>query len=234
MAEAGNEAMGDDTPTPTPTPTPTLSSSSEAASRHVVVVMDGMEEFTTEPLKWALDNVIKPGCVVTLIGAMPWLNIPLSSKTWLDIWPINLEEMSFERGEREYLSEAKYAKLEAVISLCRKYGVFILFYFWLLFSKHILSLNLYYYFSFQVVPQKKVIMGHPLRLLIVEQISSLHATWVVFDKHQRSNRAFYAKKIKSNMVMLKEDGGVDMINREPEFPTDSTLDSKQSYYSLNS
>lgn len=54
------------------------------------------------------------------------------------------------------------------------------------------------------------------------------------DRHQRSNRAFYAKKIKSNMVMLKEDGGVDMINREPEFPTDSTLDSKQSYYSLNS
>lgn len=86
MAGAGNEDMEDDTPTPTPTPTqtptptptptPTLSSTSEAASRHVVVVMDGMEEFTTDPLKWALDNVIKPGCIVTLVGAMPWLNIP--------------------------------------------------------------------------------------------------------------------------------------------------------------
>lgn len=76
MEEVGNEAMGDNTPTPTPTPTPALSSSSEAASRHVVVVMDGMEEFTTEPLEWALENVIMPGCVVTLIGAMPWLNIP--------------------------------------------------------------------------------------------------------------------------------------------------------------
>lgn len=80
MAGSGNEATEDDTPQPTPTPTPTpmtsLSSSSEAASRHVVVVMDGMQEFTTEPLEWALENVIKPGCVLTLIGAMPWLNIP--------------------------------------------------------------------------------------------------------------------------------------------------------------
>ncbi|XP_008448679.1 uncharacterized protein LOC103490778 [Cucumis melo] len=207
MAGAGNEDMEDDTRTPTPTPTPTLSSTSEAANRHVVVVMDGMEEFTTHPLEWALDNVIKPGCLVTLVGAMPWLNIPLSSKTWLDIWPINLEEMSFEGVEREYISEAKYAKLEAVVSLCKKYGV---------------------------VPQKKVVMGHPLRLLIVEKISSLHATWVVFDKHQRGNRSYYAKKIKSNMVMLREDGSVDMINREPDFPSGSTLDSRQSYYSLNS
>uniref|UniRef100_A0A9I9D760 Uncharacterized protein n=1 Tax=Cucumis melo TaxID=3656 RepID=A0A9I9D760_CUCME len=76
MAGAGNEDMEDDTRTPTPTPTPTLSSTSEAANRHVVVVMDGMEEFTTHPLEWALDNVIKPGCLVTLVGAMPWLNIP--------------------------------------------------------------------------------------------------------------------------------------------------------------
>ncbi|KAG6577706.1 Ubiquitin carboxyl-terminal hydrolase 21, partial [Cucurbita argyrosperma subsp. sororia] len=181
--KAGDEAMGDDG-IATPTPTPSFSSSSEAANRHIVVVMDGMAEFTTKPLEWALDNVIKPGCVVTLIGAMPWLNIPLSSKTWLDIWPFNLEEMPF------------------------------------------------------VVPQKKVIMGHPLRLLIVEQISGLHATWVVFDKHQRNNRAFYAKKIKCNMVMLKEDGGVDMINREPEFPSASTSastsDSKPSYSTLTS
>lgn len=53
----------------------------------------------------------------------------VSSKTWLDIWPINLEEMSFEGVEREYISEAKYAKLEAVVSLCKKYGVYMYFYF---------------------------------------------------------------------------------------------------------
>lgn len=53
-------------------------------------------------------------------------------------------------------------------------------------------------------------------------------------RHQRGNRSYYAKKIKSNMVMLREDGSVDMINREPDFPSGSTLDSRQSYYSLNS
>jgi hypothetical protein len=38
--------------------------------------VDGMEEFTTEPLEWALKNVVVPGSVVTLVGVMPWLNIP--------------------------------------------------------------------------------------------------------------------------------------------------------------
>lgn len=34
----------------------------------------------------------------------------------------------------------------------------------------------------QVVPQKDVLMGYPSKLLVVEKITSLHATWVVFDR----------------------------------------------------
>lgn len=45
-------------------------------ARHVIIVMDAMKEFTTEPLEWALENVIKAGSVVILLGVMPWLNIP--------------------------------------------------------------------------------------------------------------------------------------------------------------
>lgn len=45
-------------------------------AKRVVIVMDGLKEFTTEPLKWALGNIATPGCTVTLLGAMPWLNIP--------------------------------------------------------------------------------------------------------------------------------------------------------------
>lgn len=44
--------------------------------KHVVVVMDGMRRFTTELLEWALENLIPAGCTVTLLGVMPWLNIP--------------------------------------------------------------------------------------------------------------------------------------------------------------
>ncbi|KAL5099963.1 hypothetical protein RYX36_004290 [Vicia faba] len=50
--------------------------SPENTNKHVVVVMDGMTEFTTEPLQWALDNVVTVECAVTLVGVMPWLNIP--------------------------------------------------------------------------------------------------------------------------------------------------------------
>lgn len=50
--------------------------STENTNKHVVVVMDGMTEFTTEPLQWALDNVVTVECALTLVGVMPWLNIP--------------------------------------------------------------------------------------------------------------------------------------------------------------
>lgn len=45
-------------------------------NKHVVVVMDGMTEFTKDTLQWALDNVVTAGCILTLLGVMPWLNIP--------------------------------------------------------------------------------------------------------------------------------------------------------------
>lgn len=45
-------------------------------TKHVLIVMDGMKEFTTEPLEWALENVINAGSTITLLGVMPWLNIP--------------------------------------------------------------------------------------------------------------------------------------------------------------
>lgn len=35
----------------------------------------------------------------------------------------------------------------------------------------------------QAVPQIKVAMGYPVRSVVIEQIISLHATWVVFDRY---------------------------------------------------
>jgi len=153
-------------------------------ARHVIIVMDAMKEFTTEPLEWALENVIKAGSVVILLGVMPWLNIPLSSKTWLDVWPVGLEELSFVKEKIEWKSDVKYLKLQAVVDLCKNYGVLL---------------------------QKKVVMGYPSRLLVVEEITSLHATWVVFDRHQKNDRKFYAGKLPCNMVMMNEEGEADMI-----------------------
>ncbi|KAL4602114.1 hypothetical protein ACB092_10G029100 [Castanea dentata] len=127
--------------------------------------MDGMQEFTTEPLEWALKIVIEERCIVTLLVIMPWLNILLSSKTWLDVWMLELKDLLLIKEKRELRNDVKYEKLQAVVELCRNMGV---------------------------VPQKEVVMGYPLRLLVVEQITGLHATWVVFDRHHRKNRKFYA------------------------------------------
>ncbi|KAL6176006.1 hypothetical protein ACLB2K_052642 [Fragaria x ananassa] len=153
-------------------------------TRHVIIVMDAMKEFNTAPLEWALEHVIKAGSVVILLGVMPWLNIPLSSKTWLDVWPVGLEELSIVKEKPEWKSDVKYLKLQSAVDLCRNYGV---------------------------VLQKKVVMGFPSRLLVVDEITSLHATWVVFDRHQKADRKFYAEKLPCNMVMMNEEGDADMI-----------------------
>ena len=56
---------------------PRDSPSSSESPRHVVVVMDGLKEFTMEPLEWVLQNIaLEECCSITLLGVMPWLNIP--------------------------------------------------------------------------------------------------------------------------------------------------------------
>uniref|UniRef100_A0A2N9G0U8 Uncharacterized protein n=1 Tax=Fagus sylvatica TaxID=28930 RepID=A0A2N9G0U8_FAGSY len=90
--------------------------------KNVVIVMDGMQEFTTEPLEWALKNVIDDGCIVALIGIMPWLNIPLSSKTWLDVWMLEFKDLPLVEKKSELRNDVKYQKLQAVAELCKRYG----------------------------------------------------------------------------------------------------------------
>lgn len=47
----------------------------------------------------------------------------VSSKTWLDVWPVGLEELSFVKEKNEWKSDLKYLKLQKVVDLCNKYGV---------------------------------------------------------------------------------------------------------------
>lgn len=52
------------------------SPSLHSATKHVAIVMDALKEFSPEPLLWALTHVLRPGYNVTLLGVMPWLNLP--------------------------------------------------------------------------------------------------------------------------------------------------------------
>ncbi|KAK9006175.1 hypothetical protein V6N11_035220 [Hibiscus sabdariffa] len=151
--------------------------------KHVVIVMDGLQEFTTHLLEWVLQNICAPGYIVTLLGFMPWLNIPLYSKTRNDVWTVEFEHLSLR-------NDAKYVKLQAVLDLC---------------SRH------------RVTLQKETVMGYPLPSLIVERIISHRASWVVFDydRYLRKNREYFAKKMPCNMVMMSEEGYMDMIKGRP-------------------
>ncbi|XP_002527799.4 uncharacterized protein LOC8262531 isoform X1 [Ricinus communis] len=163
------------------------SPSSSNKTPHVVIVMDALREFSIEPLMWALENITAAGYTVTLLGFMPWLNIPLSSKT-PEVWGVEFEELSMVQATSESMIDPKYLKLQAVVDHCKRFGVKL---------------------------QKEVVMGFPLRLMVAEKISSLHATWVIFDRHQKKDREFFAKRIPCNMVVMNENGEADMIRGQP-------------------
>ncbi|OVA01680.1 hypothetical protein BVC80_9073g121 [Macleaya cordata] len=152
--------------------------------KHVVLVMDALQEFSIELLQWTLDHVIGTGYVITLLGVMPWLNLLLSSKTRLDVWTLDHENLPAILERSESNNDLKYQKLREIVELCDKYGV---------------------------TPYMKVVMGHPSKLLILEQTTSLHATWVVFDRHHWKNKSFYAKRLPCNVAMMNSNGEVNML-----------------------
>ncbi|PSR91630.1 hypothetical protein CEY00_Acc29009 [Actinidia chinensis var. chinensis] len=187
---------------------PRDSPSSSESPRHVVVVMDGLKEFTMEPLEWVLKNIaLDECCSITLLGVMPWLNIPLSSKTWSDIWTMDLEDLSNILEKSEWKSDVKYQKVRRLIDVCQKYGV---------------------------KPQMRSEMGYPLQLLAVEQIISLHATLVVFDRHHQKYSEFYAERLPCNLVMMNEEGEVDMIKGRSLIDTPETTPCKSPVSSAHS
>ena len=49
---------------------------SSNSGKHVVVVMDALKGFSTKPLEWALEHVVEPGNMLTLLGVMPYLSLP--------------------------------------------------------------------------------------------------------------------------------------------------------------
>lgn len=90
--------------------------------------------------------------------------------------------------EKNECRKDKYLKCHAVIDLCRKYGVLNKFttlesYFEtkLPFISHYEVILII--IAIQVVPQKKIVMGYPLRVLVVEQLVTLCPTWVLFDRY---------------------------------------------------
>ncbi|CAN4076241.1 unnamed protein product [Withania somnifera] len=56
-------------------------------------------------------------------------------------------------------------------------------------------------------------MGHPLKLLVADLITSLQPTLVVFHRyHEKKNMEYYAEKVPLyDMVIINEDGEVDMM-----------------------
>ncbi|KDP37889.1 hypothetical protein JCGZ_05771 [Jatropha curcas] len=125
--------------------------------KHVVIVMDALKEFSRQPLQWALDHVIQTHCTITLLGVMPWLPLPLSCKTWLDVWTFDHGDLSALKSRSEWKNDHKYQKIRRIIEQCEQKGV---------------------------VPCMKVAMGHPLKLVILEQTTNLHATLVASEEKQ--------------------------------------------------
>ncbi|KAJ6973186.1 hypothetical protein NC653_033502 [Populus alba x Populus x berolinensis] len=120
-----------------------------ASSTHVVIVMDALRGFSWEPLLRALDHVTGTGYTITLLGVMPWIPLPLSLKTWLDVWRFDLGDWSALKGRGEWKNDQKSQKIRGIIQLCDQKGM---------------------------VPCMEVAMGHPLKLVVLEQTTKVTAS----------------------------------------------------------
>ncbi|KZV37273.1 hypothetical protein F511_14677 [Dorcoceras hygrometricum] len=163
--------------------------------KRIVIVMDALREFSIDIVEWVFRNfTLKECCTVTILGIMPWLNIPLSSKTWGDVWSMDLENLDYIQERRDGRNYPKCQKVQRLMDLCAKYGV---------------------------IPAIRTEMGHPLRLVVVEKISSLHATLVVFDRyHEKKNIEFYAGKVPCNLLVVNDNGSVDLIKKHKPMDID--------------
>ncbi|KAG5592586.1 hypothetical protein H5410_043100 [Solanum commersonii] len=153
----------------------------EDVPKHVVIVMNALKEFSIESLEWSLKNVaLKSCCSVTIIGIMPWLNIPLSAKTWTDIWSVDFQELTMirERSDQWRSTDySKYHKVQYLIDLCEKYGV---------------------------EPKIRTEMGHPLKSLVVDLITTLQPTLVVFDRYYSLRFILLDSYIKNKYFILHD------------------------------
>ncbi|XP_073120725.1 uncharacterized protein [Henckelia pumila] len=164
--------------------------------KRILIVVDALKEFQVDLLEWVLRNfTIKNRHTITILGIMPWLNMPLSSKTWSDMWSMNLENLSYFQEKGDFKNDPKCQKVQRLIDLCQKYGV---------------------------EPEIRSEMGHPLRLLVIEHISNLHATLVVFDRHHdRKYIEYYAEKVPCNMVVVNDNGAVNLIKKRKSVDSDT-------------
>ncbi|MCD7468117.1 hypothetical protein HAX54_005928 [Datura stramonium] len=79
--------------------------------KHVLIVMDALKEFSIEPIEWVLKNVaLKSCCSVTILGMMPWLNIPRIYTSTLGKDVVGHLERGFSRTFNDQREEGSVEK----------------------------------------------------------------------------------------------------------------------------
>eukprot|EP01018_Ginkgo_biloba_P025445 Gb_15428 [translate_table: standard] len=198
--------------------------------KSVVVVMDAFRDFSSSALEWALAHVTQSGDSLTLLGVLPWLNmlrpgilsivvpnceiVPVitflvaehcfcSDKAfavWADILIFSDRDLKSMKKEPEWMSD-KYQKIREFTELCEKYGV---------------------------LPQVKIAMGYPLRLVVLDKAASLRAAWIVLDRHLKRDRGFYMKRMPCNLVLMMNNGEADILRTQSLFLSNCSIDPDQS------
>ncbi|XP_024360544.1 uncharacterized protein [Physcomitrium patens] len=171
--------------TPPETPNKTIYSDAETVSAHrpkvVAIVVNAEKKLTFAALNWAINDVVQPGDEIIILGVLKHIFSPMGFKMLANTDPLfgtNKEFLQASVTEATQFFEQKLA-VSGRREECEKKKVKL---------------------TVRIAP------GACARLVVVQELAALKATYAVFDRKTMRNRRYYCKHLSCHAVRMRQNG----------------------------
>nr|XP_034909828.1 probable serine/threonine-protein kinase PBL17 isoform X1 [Populus alba] len=166
----------------------------EGAQR-VLVIQDASGEVSSSAIKWALHGLsLKPGDMLTLLGVLHLVNIPLGYRSRIDSSMFgvnqNIVDMEVAGKKIEYENHGELKELSQ------------------LYETHKVELKI------------EVATGPSPKEVGLKIAQDLKATWIILDRTMKKDRKYFLQKLSCGISRMKRNNSIEQL-RGPEDSTEA-------------
>ncbi|KAG6792609.1 hypothetical protein POTOM_001761 [Populus tomentosa] len=166
----------------------------EGAQR-VLVIQDASGEVSSSAIKWALHGLsLKPGDMLTLLGVLHLVNIPLGYRSRIDSSMFgvnqNIVDMEVAGKKIEYENHGELKELSR------------------LYETHKVELKI------------EVATGPSPKEVGLKIAQDLKATWIILDRTMKKDRKYFLQKLSCGISRMKRNNSIEQL-RGPEDSTEA-------------